>query len=249
MPSSEEMLREQLAFYRAGAEAFDRWLEYKRAKNPSAEVPAAAAFLPGRVRSLAPLGDVLEIAAGTGRWTSVLATISDTVTGLDASPESLAIARRNLADASHVAFVDADVFEWKPERQYDTVFFADWLAHVPADYVAPFWTVVAASITPDGRVIVIDQLPRAAETYDAPREAIDRIGPALVARSQLDPVAGVSSRRLVDGRIYRVIARYYDRNTLATLVAPLGWEVEDWQAEDGAYLATLRQSRDSPPAG
>ncbi len=33
--------------------------------------------------------------------------------------------------ADHVTYVVADLFEWQPEEQYELVFFAFWLTHVP----------------------------------------------------------------------------------------------------------------------
>ncbi|MFD5383641.1 hypothetical protein ACFW95_11080 [Streptomyces sp. NPDC059474] len=60
----DTLLTEQLAYYRAGAAEYDR--PYAE-REDLRELPAAVDDLP-------IAGDVLELACGTGQWTSLLAT-------------------------------------------------------------------------------------------------------------------------------------------------------------------------------
>jgi ubiquinone/menaquinone biosynthesis C-methylase UbiE len=87
---------------------------------------------PGRRGSMRPrvgaTGGVLELAGGTGWWTARLASTAAQLTVIDASPEVLAINRQRVA--TDVTYVVADVFEWRPDRAYDVVFFSFWLSHV-----------------------------------------------------------------------------------------------------------------------
>ena len=75
-----------------------------------------------------PVGEVLELACGTGVWTAQLARYATELTALDASSEMLAVAKRRVGE--QVRFVHADVFDWAPERRYDVVFFGFWLSHL-----------------------------------------------------------------------------------------------------------------------
>src|SRR5947208_2365425 len=65
-------------------------------------------------------GDVLELACGPGTWTTMLADRAQTLTAVDGSPEMLAEAAGR-PHGEHVRFVHADLFEWHPERRYDSV--------------------------------------------------------------------------------------------------------------------------------
>jgi SAM-dependent methyltransferase len=128
-------LGEQLAYYRAIASRYDdaatRWFERQRPVFKTA------------LDAFAPTGAVLEFAAGTGQWTVELAQYASSLTVLDAAPEMLALNQAKLAHASiPIKYVQADVFEWRPDRAYDVVFFSLWLSHVPPGRFESFWGLV-----------------------------------------------------------------------------------------------------------
>src|SRR4051794_35894251 len=107
-----ELLAEQIDFYRADAESFDAWLA--GLLDEDNDDPTAVTYRAGRARiahtfsKLAPLGQVLEIAAGTGRLVDLYAAHCQSMVLLDTSPESLAIAERRLGAAETIRFVEAD---------------------------------------------------------------------------------------------------------------------------------------------
>ncbi|AXE81348.1 class I SAM-dependent methyltransferase [Streptomyces atratus] len=106
----DSLLAEQLAYYRARAAEYDRvYAEREDLRRLSALVDG-----------LPSVGDVLELACGTGRWTRAIAARARSVTALDAAPEMPDIARAHTA-SSRVRFLRADVFAWQPPRRYDTV--------------------------------------------------------------------------------------------------------------------------------
>ena len=63
----------------------------------------------------------------------------------------------NEVHSDGVRFVQADIFDWTPDRAYDGVFFANWLSHVPPSRFEDFWALVAKCLKPDGRVVFIDE--------------------------------------------------------------------------------------------
>jgi demethylmenaquinone methyltransferase/2-methoxy-6-polyprenyl-1,4-benzoquinol methylase len=82
----------------------------------------------------------------------------------------LEIARDRLVEAK-VRFIQADVFDWRPDAHYDVVFFSFWMTHVPADRFQRFWGLVGEALNPGGRVFFIDNtaediLGRLADRYD-----------------------------------------------------------------------------------
>lgn len=115
-------LEEQVAYYRAIASEYE---DHRIDEAGEAELLAAADGFPVG-------GDVLELACGPGTWTPRLLQKAATVTAVDASPEMLSRARARV-DTAPVRFIEADLFSWRPDRLYDTVFFGFWLSHVPYD--------------------------------------------------------------------------------------------------------------------
>ncbi len=194
----DALLAEQLAYYRDGAAEYDR---------PYAEYAGLQALL-AVVDDLPIAGDVLELACGTGQWTGRLAARARSVTAVDAAAEVLDLARAR-TDSPVVRFLEADLFEWQPQRRYDTVFFAFWLSHVPPTRLPAFWGTVAAALAPGGRAIFIDDGPAAA-AYEE------------VLRNQSAPAA---LRRLDDGSQYRIVKVFHDARTLQDDLTALGWSV------------------------
>ncbi|MGA6158497.1 class I SAM-dependent methyltransferase [Stenotrophomonas sp. NPDC087984] len=192
----DALLTEQLAYYRAGAAEYDR--SYAE-REDLRELLAAVDDLP-------IAGDVLELACGTGQWTSLLATRARSVTAVDAAAEVLALAHARTASAT-VQFVQADLFEWRPPRRYDRVFFAFWLSHVPPARLPGFWNTVASALAPGGKAIFIDDGPAAAAEED-------------VRSGQPTPVA---VRRLDDGSQYRIVKVFHGPSSLTTDLTALGW--------------------------
>jgi SAM-dependent methyltransferase len=117
----DELIEEQIDFYRTDAAAFDDWLV--TLVDGHNHEPVAQNYRAGRERVTellahrAPLGDVLEIAAGTGRLAELYVPLSDSVLLLDASPESLAIAGRRLDSEPRITFVEADIFFDFPDAE------------------------------------------------------------------------------------------------------------------------------------
>ena len=212
----DTLLAEQVAYYRAGAAQYDR---------PYAEREDLQGLL-AVTHGLPVAGDVLELACGTGQWTSMLAGRARSVTAVDASAEVLALARARTASLS-VQFIQADVFKWQPPQRYDTVFFAFWLSHVPPARLPDFWNTVAAMLAPGGKAIFIDD------------------GPAEAAREEVladQPVPAVL-RRLDDGSQYRIVKVFHDARTLTDDLTALGWSVRVRSVE-GNFIVGIAE----PPA-
>lgn len=192
-------LQQQIAYYRARASEYDEWFyrlgRYDRGASLNQRWFAEVELAMREVRALAPVGDALELAAGTGNWTVELAKISNTLTALDASPEMIAINREKVARAD-VVYHEADLFTWQPEQQYDLVFFGFWLSHVPPERFDPFIAQVAKALRPGGRLWMIDSLP------DDSSSAVNHI--------KYDPSGYTHTRKLNDGREYNIIKVFYD---------------------------------------
>ena len=206
MEGTARLLEEQQAYYRARAPEYDDWW-FKRGRHerpPEVRRAWAAevAALDAALDAFDPRGAVLELAAGTGLWTSRLVRSATSVTAVDASPEVLELNRDGIGGGAPVEYVVADLFDWEPPRRYDVVFFSFWISHVPPGRFEDFWALVDRALAPGGRVHLIDNAP--------PRDGNDAEG-------------GVSRRELADGRTWDIVKRYWAPDELRDRLAPLGW--------------------------
>ncbi len=139
----DPILAEQLAYYRARAREYDKWFRREGLHDSGEERNARWRRELNRVFSaldaFAPRGDVLELAYGTGEWTIRLAESATRLVGVDAAPEMRELALAKLQDAgkSNVELRVDDLFSWQPDHDYDVVFFAFWLSHVPESHSGP----------------------------------------------------------------------------------------------------------------
>ena len=214
---SADLLAEQVAYYRARAPEYDDWWlrrgRYDAGAEHTARWKSEIAELRAILEATGVSGRVLELAGGTGSWTTMLATRADQLTVVDAAPEALARNRRKLAalpTACPVRFVEADLFTWHPDQRYDLVFFAFWLSHVPASHFAAFWSLVAGALAPGGRFFLVDS------RYDP---AVAGLG----GSARPDPETSV--RQLADGRDFRIVKVFHEPDDLALRLAELGWTV------------------------
>ena len=206
--------QEQIAYYRARAGEYDEWFRrvgrYDRGPDWTRRWTDEIAQVSDALKASAPLGDVLELAAGTGWWTQQLAGYADTLTAVDAAPETLAINRQKMAGRP-ITYVEADLFTWRPDRRYDVVFFSFWLSHVPPGRFDAFWGLVRDCLTPGGRVFFLDS------RYEEASTAADH----LLEGEEAETV----TRRLNDGSEYRIVKVFHKPDELASRLDGLGWDV------------------------
>src|SRR5262245_25176768 len=132
--TEDDALRTQRAYYDLYAPHYLRAMPTRDVGPAVLELPDATAV----VDELRPTGAVLELACGSGVFTERLARHADTVTAVDASGAMLARNRSEVA-RPNVRYVQADLFDWRPDRTYDLVFFGFWLSHVPPARFDAFW--------------------------------------------------------------------------------------------------------------
>jgi SAM-dependent methyltransferase len=212
---TEEVLAEQVAYYRARAPEYDDWWERRGGYDLGEQVTRAWRADAALLRdAFAPRGQVLELAAGTGIWTGELLRHADRVLAVDAAPEALAINR-----AKHhghpVDYAVVDLFSWTPPRRFDAVCFGFWLSHVPAARWARFWALVDRALAPGGRVWFCDSAH--------PEHSAAHGPPAVRDRGDVEPAGDRRQRQLHDGRAFQIIKRYWHPQELEAELAAFGW--------------------------
>ena len=238
----DDLLEEQLAFYRAGAVSYESWHTEVFERNSGGRFGEISRR--DRTRVLVdlgrhtPHGHVLELAAGTGSYTPALLASATSVTAVDASAESLFLARRKLAAfSSRLTFVEANIFDWRPSRRYDTVFFAYWLSHVPLSRFDAFWRLVGDALSPGGHVFLVDSTGTEGD--------ISYTSTSGSSYSARDNLADQVSRRELDGRTYHVVRIAWRSAELALRLADLGWHAKFVEGEHSLWGSAVREEADA----
>jgi demethylmenaquinone methyltransferase/2-methoxy-6-polyprenyl-1,4-benzoquinol methylase len=210
----QELLADQMAYYRARAPKYDEWWHrsgaYDRGAEAAEEWDRQVDQIEEALAAFSVRGNVLELAGGTGWWTARLARTADHLRVVDSSPEALEINRERTGNAD-VEYVVDDLFSWEPDDLYDVVFFSFWLSHVPRSRFGAFWSTVRSCLAPGGRAFLIDN-------HEDPNRASDVRDPYVL---KYEPDRHV--RQLGDGRAYNVVKVMYEPEELELKLAELGW--------------------------
>jgi demethylmenaquinone methyltransferase/2-methoxy-6-polyprenyl-1,4-benzoquinol methylase len=201
---------EMLAYYEARAPEYDDWY-LRRGRYERGPVHDAAwnaeLDLAGRWLDALPIsGEIVELAAGTGWWSPLLASKGE-MSLYDAAPGPLELARERLVAhrlRAHLHLRDA----WaEPDRAVDAVFTGFWLSHVPRARLDEFLAIVRRWLKPGGTFAFIDSLA------DAQSSAADHPTPA----------DDLSVRRLDDGREFTVVKVYYEPAEVEAAIGRAGF--------------------------
>ncbi len=150
---------------------------------------------------------VLEIAAGTGYWTQVIAAAAASVTATDLNPQTLAIAATRDYGQAAVRLLTADAFGLaEVPGEFDLVFCGFWWSHIRRADIARFLAGVSQRAAPGTRLVLLDN-----RYVPGSNHPITRTGPDGDTYQQ---------RRLLDGRRYEVLKNFPSRAQLAADLAP-----------------------------
>jgi ubiquinone/menaquinone biosynthesis C-methylase UbiE len=210
-PPDAAAAAEMVAYYEARAGEYDDWYlrrgRYARGAIHdtawNAELDAA-----GRWLDALPIGgEIVELAAGTGWWSPLLASKGE-LWLYDATEAPLERARDRLLAhnlRAHIHIRDA----WaEPDRQVDAVVLGFWLSHVDRDRTAAFLALARRWLKPGGTFAIIDSLP------DPQSGAEDH--PAVVGDR--------ATRRLDDGREFAIVKVYRDAAEMLDALQAAGFD-------------------------
>lgn len=211
----DDVLQQQIDYYRARAGEYDQWFyrvgRYDHGEELNEQWFSEARQVMQALHTIGPVNEALELACGTGIWTEQLLRISQQITALDASPEVMAINHDKLK-ADNVTYQQADLFQWEPARQYDLVLFGFWLSHVPPEKFHDFLAKVAQATKPGGHVFIVDS-QRA--NYSSAKD-----------HAAYEPESVFHTRKLNDGREFKIYKVFYEPEALRAKLAEHGFEAD-----------------------
>jgi len=214
-------LAEQMNYYRARAAEYDQWFlrqgRHNRGVEHCAQWFGEVELVRAQLAELAPFGDTLELAGGTGLWTERLAPGASSLTVVDASAEMLELNRARLGETP-VHYIQHDIFSFEPEQRYDFLFFGFWLSHVPSERFDEFWELARRCLKPSGRFFFVDSVKETQST------AVNHVLP-------LEDDCETLVRKLNDGREFRIFKLFYQPDDLQAKLKSRGWNAFVRQTE------------------
>ena len=212
---TDNILQQQIEYYRARANEYDEWFYRRGRYDRSPEINQRwfneVAVIKSILHQIGVVDDILELASGTGIWTQELLKIGKKITAIDASEEMIAINRSKLNSLS-VEYHLIDLFTWQPDTEYDLVFFAFWLSHVPPKLLDSFLTKVYQSVRVGGQVFIIDS----------------SFEPTSTANNHILENDGniYKTRKLNDGQEFQIVKIFYQPDELHDQLKKVGFQVE-----------------------
>jgi SAM-dependent methyltransferase len=209
-PESSDRDPEMLAYYEARAGEYDDWYlrRGRYSRGPihdaawNAELDGAGTWLD----ALPIRGEIVELAAGTGWWSPLLASKGE-MSLYDVAEAPLELARERLVAhrlRAHLHVRDA----WaEPDRQVDALFCGFWLSHVPRARTSEFLTLARRWLKPDGVFAFIDSLR----------------DPQSGAEDNPEPDGDLAVRRLEDGREFTIVKVYREPAELEEALRDAGF--------------------------
>jgi demethylmenaquinone methyltransferase/2-methoxy-6-polyprenyl-1,4-benzoquinol methylase len=100
--------------------------------------------------------NVIEIACGTGYWTQFIAPKASRVLGVDATPETLEIAKARVPGDT-VDFRVGDAYSLpRQDPKFDAAFAGFWFSHVPLSRRKAFLAGVNQVVKPGSKIVLLD---------------------------------------------------------------------------------------------
>jgi demethylmenaquinone methyltransferase/2-methoxy-6-polyprenyl-1,4-benzoquinol methylase len=207
---ADDVGAEMVAYYEARAGEYDDWYlrRGRYAHGPihdaawNAELDAAGRWLD----ALPIRGEIVELAAGTGWWSPLLASKGE-LWLYDAAEAPLERARERLLAhglRAHIHLRDA----WAdPDRSVDAVVLGFWLSHVDRDRTAAFLDLARRWLKPGGTLAIIDSLP----------------DPQSGAGDHPPVVGDRATRRVADGREFTIVKVHRDAAELEAALRGAGF--------------------------
>jgi ubiquinone/menaquinone biosynthesis C-methylase UbiE len=160
---------------------------------------------------------VLEIACGTGYWTQFLAPAARRILAIDASSETLQIARNRIS-ADTVEFTVGDAYRLPAStREFDACFAGFWFSHVPHTQMRDFLLGLHKALLPGAKVVFLDN--RFVTGSSTPISETDADGNTY------------QIRHLEGGSAHRVLKNFPSHDDLREAVSDVAGDIHfhEWQ--------------------
>jgi SAM-dependent methyltransferase len=192
-------------YYRERAEEYDA---FYRVADRGEDLAQLRAWLVDHVRGRA----VLEVAAGTGYWTEVAASVATKVVATDYAAETLAVAKRRMPP-KNVDYMQADAFSLPVFGiGFDVGMAHMWWSHIERKRWRGFLAGFGARLKPRATLLMIDQIH------------VEGLCSPIIGRDKEDNQ--LTLRKLDNGATYQIIKNFPSHEELRTCLDGICDDIE-----------------------
>lgn len=224
MPTESEIL----AYYAARANEYEKvYAKPERQSDLRYLRQLVPVYLAGR--------HVLDVACGTGYWTRLIAERAAAITGIDLSPDTLAVAKTQQPASWPADFMIADAFALdEVPGTFDAAFVGFWWSHVMRQDLQRFLTGLHRRLTPGSLVVILDN--KYVEGSNSPVTREDEQGNTF------------QRRQLESGAEFEVTKNFPLRDEVSTAITTAGGASISVREMDYYWLASYTVPRTAAPA-
>lgn len=185
---------------------YERRAPYYDAGYAKPEKEGDLKYLKGTIPKLFLDRNVLEVAAGTGYWTHLIADSAATIVATDVNPAPLALAREREYPRGNTQFCQADAYDLAAVAgTFDAAFVGFWWSHILLGDIDRFLHGLCSRLEANSFVVIVDN-----RDASYPSSRTDSEGNKF------------ELRRLPDGSEYEIPKNFPSRKDLSRAIGHFG---------------------------
>jgi ubiquinone/menaquinone biosynthesis C-methylase UbiE len=206
--SEKDYISSMNAYYEARAGLHDDYMSFVSNKEMEKLLGAIIRLIEKDIENK----NILEIACGTGNWTTVLARRARHVTASDSSESMLKLARGKLADFENIDLIQADAYNLEELRSdFNCAFSSDWWSHIPRGMIRDFLNGLHTKLEKGAEVIFIDTL---------------QVEDVTVVSARKDEFGNLIQRRVLpDGRTFDILKNLPAKSEIENLLSDIATDI------------------------
>jgi protein-L-isoaspartate O-methyltransferase len=176
---------------------------------------------------------VLEIACGTGYWTTTIAEVAESVLATDIIPSMISQAQERCRHQPNVTFRIADAYALAGVPAGFSAAFAHWWwSHVPRERLSRFLTALHSKVRDGAFVLFVDELPDSGQVRRQ-----DTLGNTI------------EKRLLPDGRSFEIVKNFPTEEEIRKALAGIAESIEYIERPDERSWNLTYKVSTARPAG
>lgn len=155
--------------------------------------------------------EVLEIACGTGFWTTYISEVATSLLATDVNKAVIDIARKKEFSNPAVKFEITDFYDFRGAKKFESLFGGFIWSHIPKEELGSFYKTINSFVNKDGLVVLMDNFYVPGSNQPVTRTDENQ--------------NTFQTRSLSDGSVHEILKNFATEASFRESVAPYGKDV------------------------